>query len=179
MLPEQSLTGVYEWFTQRRSIPKDLNSIRWEALRNRLEDEGKRPWTYAMFMIHYDTVMSRERATKLIRHNYVLSPETMDRFLQWCDSYTPYVKESVHRQLAYMRNQYDIGMEPDWLLGSNCIDVNVMVRFDMAVEWRSELETPHGGVLDLFGDRAIEMYMGLPWYEELTPRACNLILDKL
>ena len=176
MLPEQTLRGVYEWFTQGRSIP-NFNTKGWEALRARLEDGGKRPWTYAMFMIYYDCGSFRARATKLTRYNYVLSAGTMGRFLQWCDDYEECARESVIRQLAYIRNQRDIGMPPGWLLRSKCIDVNVMVRLELAVEWRSEVESEFDDVLSTFRERAVEMYMGLPWYDKLTPRACKLILE--
>jgi len=69
-------------------------------------------------------------------------------------------------------------MDPDWLLKSKCIDVNVMSRLEMAVEWREELGAQFESVVQLFLGKATEMYIGLPWYKQLTPRACSLIEER-
>lgn len=175
MTLRDTLSDAIGWFTQGVLRP-DTREDNYVDLRKRLTAVGASPWTYVMFMTYYDTMWKKEAAVSLKKTGYVLSPNTFERFLNWLDTAPRDTAEKVARQLKYLDEQRAIGMEADFLLKSKYIDVNVMVRLEKAVEWRDELEEKeYNWIVELFKERAIEMYMSLPWYKEYTPKACKLI----
>jgi len=172
---DDTIAGAYKWFTGG-TVKPDTRKKGWASLVSFLEREGALPWQYCAFLIWYDPKTPNEAFTVLLKYNYVLAQSTKDRFAYWLQKRAHELPDKVRYQIRDLRRRKANAVDGQRMLLTKHIDASVMVRLEMACEWREELED-FEHIVNVFKDRAIEMRMCFPLYEQLTPRAWALIED--